>query len=118
MNYNTLDYHVSEQVLTLTLNRPEQMNSFTVEMHEELIHAFNRASDDDDVSAIIVTGAGKAFCAGMDLTREGNVFGLDETQQPTLADMQNNEYIEGVSDTGGRVNLSIYECKKTGHCGD
>jgi len=112
MNYNTLDYQVNEQVLTLTLNRPEQMNSFTVEMHEELIHAFNRASDDDDVSAIIVTGAGKAFCAGMDLTREGNVFGLDETQKPTLADMQNNEYIEGVSDTGGRVNLSIYDCKK------
>lgn len=112
MNYNTLLYQVNEQVLTLTLNRPEQMNSFTVEMHEELIHAFNRASDDDDVSAIIVTGAGKAFCAGMDLTREGNVFGLDESQTPTVADMKNNEYIEGVSDTGGRVNLSIYDCKK------
>lgn len=112
MNYNTLDYQVSDLILTLTLNRPEQMNSFTVEMANELIHAFNRASDDDDVSAIIVTGAGKAFCAGMDLTREGNVFGLDESKKPTVADMKNNDIIEGVNDTGGLVNLSIYDCKK------
>ncbi|GAA6134017.1 crotonase/enoyl-CoA hydratase family protein [Oceaniserpentilla sp. 4NH20-0058] len=112
MQYNTLDYQVNDLVLTLTLNRPEQMNSFTVEMANELIHAFNRASDDDAVSAIIVTGAGKAFCAGMDLTREGNVFGLDESKTPTVSDMKNNDIIEGVNDTGGLVNLSIYECKK------
>ena len=66
-SYSTLDWSVSDHVLTLTLNRPEQMNAFTVEMCNELIHAFDRASADDDVRAIIVTGAGKAFCAGMDL---------------------------------------------------
>ncbi len=112
MEYNTLEYKVEEQILTLSLNRPEQMNAFTVEMASELIHAFNRASEDDEVSVIVVTGKGRAFCAGMDLTREGNVFGLDERQQPSLVDMQNNELIPGVSDTGGTVNLSIYECKK------
>lgn len=112
MEYNTIDYSVNDQILTLTLNRPDQMNSFTLEMHEELVHAFNRASDDDAVSAIVVTGAGRAFCAGMDLSVEGNVFGLDEDRKPTLADMENNEEIKGVSDTGGRVTLSIFECKK------
>ncbi|MGI9287238.1 MAG: enoyl-CoA hydratase-related protein, partial [Pseudomonadales bacterium] len=49
-------------MLSLTLNRPEQLNAFTVEMANELIAAFNRASDDDGVSAIIVTGTGRAFC--------------------------------------------------------
>lgn len=112
MTYNTLDYSVKDKILTLTLNRPEQMNAFTVEMAAELVDAFNRASEDDEVGAIVVTGAGRAFCAGMDLSVGGNVFGLDETRQPTLADMENNEEIKGISDTGGRVTLSIFECKK------
>jgi len=112
MQYNTIDYQVNDLILTLTLNRPEQMNSFTVEMAKELVHAFNRASDDDDVSAIVVTGKGRAFCAGMDLTREGNVFGLDESKTPTLKDMEENYNVDGISDTGGTVNLSIYDCKK------
>jgi enoyl-CoA hydratase/carnithine racemase len=112
MQYKTIEYQVQDLILTLSLNRPEQMNSFTVDMANELIHAFNRASDDDDVSAIVVTGKGRAFCAGMDLTREGNVFGLDESQKPTLEDMKNSHRLEGVADTGGTVNLSIFECKK------
>ncbi len=112
MQYKTIDYQVNDLILTLSLNRPEQMNAFTVTMATELVHAFNRASDDDNVSAIVVTGKGRAFCAGMDLTREGNVFGLDESLSPTLADMQSGEIIPGLSDTGGTVNLSIYDCKK------
>lgn len=112
MKYTTLEYKVEDYILTLSLNRPEQMNAFTVEMASELVHAFNRASNDDEVCVIVVTGKGRAFCAGMDLAREGNVFGLDESQQPSLEDMQNNMLIPGVSDTGGTVNLSIYECKK------
>ena len=110
--YNTIKYEVSQQILTLWLSRPEVMNAYTVEMYEELIHAFNRASDDDAVSAIVVTGEGRAFCAGMDLSVEGNVFGLDETKTPTVEDMQTNPIVEGVNDTGGLVALSIYDCKK------
>jgi enoyl-CoA hydratase/carnithine racemase len=87
MHYTTLDYAVADRVLTLTLNRPERINAFTVTMADELEHAFHRASDDDAVGAIVVTGAGRAFCAGMDLAATGNVFGLDETQRPTLADL-------------------------------
>jgi enoyl-CoA hydratase/carnithine racemase len=112
MSYKTLNYDVQDKILTLSLNRPDHLNSFTLEMASELIHAFNRASDDNAVSAIVVTGTGRAFCAGMDLSVEGNVFGLDESQKPTVDDMQRQLFVEGVSDSGGQVVLSIYDCKK------
>ena len=116
MTYNTLRYEVADNILTLTLNRPEQLNSFTVAMANELIDAFNRASDDDEVRAIVVTGEGRAFCAGMDLTAAGNVFGLDENLQPTMEDMHTRlddpQMTASVRDTGGRVTLAIYDCKK------
>lgn len=113
--YHTLKWDVSERVLTLTLSRPDQLNAFTVEMAQELIDAFGRASENDGVGAIVVTGAGRAFCAGMDLSKAGNVFGLDESLQPTLQDMDRLEdpaIVNGVRDTGGRVSLAIYACKK------
>ena len=116
MTYSAILYEVVDNILTLTLNRPEQLNAFTVEMAEELIHAFNRASDDDDVRVIVVTGAGRAFCAGMDLSEVGNVFGLNEKLSPTMDDMNNRledpEIMAGVRDTGGQVTLAIYDCKK------
>jgi enoyl-CoA hydratase/carnithine racemase len=116
MSYKTLRYEVADNILTLTLDRPDALNAFTVEMAYELIDAFNRASDDDDVRAVVVTGAGKAFCAGMDLSVGGNVFGLNEELAPTMADMEQRledpEIKEGVRDTGGLVTLAIYDCKK------
>ena len=116
MTYKTLTWEVADRVLTLTLNRPDQLNAFTVEMAHELIHAFERASEDDAVGAVVVTGAGRAFCAGMDLSSSGNVFGLDESLRPTLADMRERRddpaIRDGVRDTGGRVTLAIYNCKK------
>jgi len=114
--YETLRYEVADGILTLWLNRPDSLNAFTVTMANELVDAFDRASTDDDVSAIVVTGSGRAFCAGMDLSSEGNVFGLDESQRPTLADLtdryEDPAIIEGVRDTGGRVSLSILRCTK------
>ena len=116
MDYNTLTYAVSDGILTLTLNRPDQLNSFTLEMASELVDAFHRASEDDAVGAIVVTGAGRAFCAGMDLSVDGNVFGLDESQQPTLEDVSERgdeaQILHGVRDEGGLVSLAIFECKK------
>lgn len=116
MTYNTLRYDVADNILTLTLHRPEQLNAFTVEMANELIDAFKRASNDDDVRAVVVTGEGRAFCAGMDLSVEGNVFGLNEDLQPTMEDMEQRlddpEIIDGVRDTGGLVVLAIYDCNK------
>jgi enoyl-CoA hydratase/carnithine racemase len=116
MNYETISTSIVERVLTVTLNRPESMNAFTVQMANELVDVFNRASEDDDVGCIIVTGAGKAFCAGMDLSVGGNVFGLDETINPDVAEIQqrynDDDIVNGVRDTGGRVSLAIFESKK------
>lgn len=115
-NYHTLKTEIDNRVLTLTLNRPEALNAFTVEMANELIEVFTRASTDDEVGAIVVTGAGRAFCAGMDLSVDGNVFGLDESQRPTLEDLNSRfedpDIVDGVRDTGGRVTLAIFECNK------
>lgn len=119
MNYQTIDTSVHEGILTLRLNRPERLNAFTVEMADELIDAFERASADDAVRAIVVTGAGRAFCAGMELGESGtagNVFGLDESLHPTMQDLDQRleepDIVRGVRDTGGRVVLAIFDCTK------
>ncbi|MEV0366753.1 crotonase/enoyl-CoA hydratase family protein [Nocardia fusca] len=112
----TVRYDVADAILTLTLDRPDHLNAFTVRMADELEAAFAEAAADPQVAAVVVTGSGRAFCAGMDLTRDGNVFGLDETRTPTLDDLRKRPYepeIErGVRDTGGRVALAIYQCPK------
>lgn len=113
MNYTAIRYEVSDKILTITLNRPEELNAFTIEMANELIHAFDRASLDDDVRVIVVTGEGRGFCAGMKLNEAGNVFGLNEDLRPSLAEMDNlAEAPEGLRDTGGTVTLAIYNCTK------
>ena len=114
--YQTLAATLEGRVLTLKLNRPDKLNAFTVEMANELVDFFTRVNDDDAVGAIVVAGEGRAFCAGMDLSREGNVFGLDESLEPTMRDMHERlddpVIVEGVRDTGGRVTLAIHACRK------
>jgi len=116
MTYNTLRYDVDDGLLMLRLHRPDHLNAFTVEMADELVDAYGRASADDSVQAIVVTGEGRAFCAGMDLSVGGNVFGLDESLTPTMADLRDrldDPAIErGVRDTGGRVALAMFDCLK------
>lgn len=117
IGYSTIDYGVDgEGILTLTLDRPDHLNAFTVTMAEELVDAYELASGDDEVAAVVVTGRGRAFCAGMDLSAEGNVFGLDESLRPTLEDLderlEDPEIVRGVRDTGGRVALATYRCTK------
>lgn len=116
MDYQTLKYDIDDGLLLLTLNRPDQLNAFTVQMADELVAAYERASLDDAVRVIVVTGAGKAFCAGMDLSTGGNVFGLDESQAPTLQDvrerLEDRAIHRGVRDTGGRVALAMFACRK------
>ncbi len=74
MNFETLDYQVADEILTLTLNRPAQLNAFNAAMMHELIAAFDAADADDGVRAIVVTGAGRAFCAGADLSAGAKTF--------------------------------------------
>lgn len=103
-------------VATLTLHRPEALNAFTVTMAAELERFFRAAATDDAIRAVVVTGSGRAFCAGMDLSAEGNVFGLDEGAAPTPDDLRDHlteePFQSGVRDTGGKVTLAIHECPK------
>jgi len=115
--YSTIRTELDDGILRLTLNRPDRLNAFTVTMCEELIDAYGRASRDDDVRAIVVTGEGRAFCAGMDLSVDGNVFGLDETlAAPTRDALREGRddpaLLHGVRDTGGRVALAMLDCLK------
>ena len=117
--FSTLAWSLDgEGVLTLTLNRPDRLNAFTVTMANELVAAFGWASGDDVVRAVVVTGAGRAFCAGMDLGGDGqvNVFGLNESLQPTMDDLDQRfddpAVVSGLRDTGGRVTLAIFDCLK------
>ncbi|MGW5973484.1 crotonase/enoyl-CoA hydratase family protein [Streptomyces sp. NPDC055186] len=113
--FRTLSTDLDDGVLTVTLDRPDRLNAFTVEMADELVALFTGVNARDEVRAVVVTGAGRAFCAGMELASQGNVFGLDESQRPTLSDLDDLDdprILRGVRDTGGRVVLAIFECRK------
>ncbi|WP_028659661.1 crotonase/enoyl-CoA hydratase family protein [Nocardioides insulae] len=121
MTYQTLSVSVDEDgIATLTLDRPDSLNAFDLVMAGELLDFFSERAYAEEIKAIVVTGAGRAFCAGMDLGSEGNVFGLDESLSPTpeelrahLADPdQHPEYADGVRDTGGKVTLAIHALPK------
>jgi enoyl-CoA hydratase/carnithine racemase len=116
MIYRSILYQIDQAILTLSLHRPERLNAFTPEMANELMHAFARAGEDDDIAAIVVTGTGRAFCAGMDLGGDGNVFGLDESQAPAIDDMHERlsdpAILQGVRDLGGRLTLAMFDCNK------
>jgi enoyl-CoA hydratase/carnithine racemase len=95
-------YAIDDGVLTITLNRPDRLNAFTATMGRELIDAFDQADADDDVRAVIVTGAGRGFCAGADLGRGGGTFDWRSLQEGD----------ETPRDTGGTVSLRIFESVK------
>lgn len=116
-DFETLRWSLDEDgVGTLTLHRPDRLNAFDLTMAGELERFFREDAWDDAVRAVVVTGAGRAFCAGMDLDAAGNVFGLDEGLRPSVADFRASydepPYDEGVRDTGGKVTLAIHALPK------
>lgn len=93
---------VADGAMTITLNRPERLNAWTAQMGAEMMAAFDAADADDDVRAVIVTGAGRGFCAGSDLQAGGESF-----------DYRGREPQGAVHrDSGGRLTLRVFDCKK------
>jgi enoyl-CoA hydratase/carnithine racemase len=105
MEYTQIIYEVDDNVATITLNRPDKLNAFTGTMMYELIDAFNQVDADDDVRAVIVTGAGRGFCAGADLSTSGG-----ETFSSGGSDIQTNAGVP--RDGGGMFSLRIFDCTK------
>lgn len=113
MRYETLMYDVADRVATITLNRPDKLNAFTWKMMEEMIDAFDRVDADDAVRAVIVTGAGRAFCAGADLEAGAAAFDVDGmADSPKRADGTFDYSKDSARDGGGRVTLRIFRCLK------
>jgi enoyl-CoA hydratase/carnithine racemase len=102
MEFEEIRYEVADGVLLITLDRPDRLNAFTGTMGRELIAAFDRADADDDVRAVIVTGAGRGFCAGADLGGGGQTFDSSEFRDDG----------EVPRDLGGEVSLRIYASTK------
>jgi enoyl-CoA hydratase/carnithine racemase len=104
-DYEELLYDVDGPVLTITLNRPDKLNAFTFTMMNELLDAFDRADADDDVRAVIVTGAGRGFCAGADLAAGDGTFDYRDSSGRRAR-------LEDARDGGGLVALRVFESKK------
>lgn len=103
-DFTQIRYEVSDAVATITLARPEKMNAFTGVMMRELLDVFNLVDADDAVRAVIVTGDGKAFCAGADLSGGAKTFDDGDWSSP------NDDRVR--RDGGGQVTLRIFDCKK------
>ncbi len=117
MSYTEIAYDVADNIATLTLHRPDKLNAFTGVMMAEMIDAFDKADADDAVRVVIVTGAGRAFCAGADLSAGAKTFDYAaRSDRPEKAGAETNGEVdwssEAVRDGGGRLTLRIFESKK------
>ena len=100
MDYEAIIYEVEDNILTITLNRPERLNAFNGQMSSEIHNALDRADADDNVKAIIFTGAGRGFCAGADLSSGSETFDYESDGR-------------GIHpDGGGVLTLRLFECLK------
>jgi enoyl-CoA hydratase/carnithine racemase len=105
-SFETLQYAVDDGIATITLHRPDKLNALDATMVRELIAVFDVTDADDAVRAVIVTGSGRAFCAGADLSGGANTFKLDEQAW-------SDEVVNGVHrDGGGRITLRIFDSLK------
>ncbi len=108
--FETAKLEIADGVATLTLNRPERMNAFNEGMVRDMVAAFDITDANDDVRAVIVTGAGRAFCAGADLASAGDTFNYEKRLKARGVDDPFDE--ARIRDGGGIVGLRIYESLK------
>jgi enoyl-CoA hydratase/carnithine racemase len=104
VEYEQIVYDVAGGVATITLDRPDALNAFTGQMMVEMIDALDRIDGDDDVRAVIVTGRGRGFCAGADLSAGGDTFDAERRGEEVGVGLRR--------DGGGRVTLRIFDCTK------
>jgi enoyl-CoA hydratase/carnithine racemase len=102
--FETLIYAVDKGVATITLNRPDRLNAFTAQMMFDMISAFDATDADDEVGAVIVTGAGRGFCAGADLAGGAQTFDPERRQSGASTGVPR--------DGGGRLTLRIFDSLK------
>jgi enoyl-CoA hydratase/carnithine racemase len=116
MPYETLLTDLSENIFTITINRPDKLNALNTVMIREFIDAIDTADNDDAARAIIVTGAGRAFCAGADLSMGGGTFDRearrDRPPVPNGPDGQPDLSHDSARDGGGRMTLRVFDCRK------
>lgn len=105
MDFHEILYEVKDGIATVTLHRPDKMNAVTPSMRKELIQAFHEADGDDAVRVVVVTGMGKAFCAGADLSSGGSTF--DQSRR-----LGREVPISEHRDGGGQIALAIFRCRK------
>ena len=104
MNYEEIKYEVADRIATITLHRPEKLNAFTARMGRELIDVLEQVDRDDAVRVAVVTGSGRAFCAGADLSSGGDTF--------DYSGPRHQGQLEEHRDGGGLVTLRMFDCKK------
>ncbi|HUZ12436.1 MAG TPA: crotonase/enoyl-CoA hydratase family protein [Caulobacteraceae bacterium] len=108
-SFETILIDVQEGIATVTLNRPERLNAFTTQMMSDLIAAFDITDADDAVKAVIVTGAGRGFCAGADLSAGADTFNRDARREPAREEGRVGDIVR---DGGGRLTLRIFDSLK------
>jgi enoyl-CoA hydratase/carnithine racemase len=108
--FETITLEIADKVAVLTLNRPDRMNAFTGQMMVDVCAAFDHTDANDDVGAVIVTGAGRAFCAGADLSEGAKTFDYDNrTDRPEKGEAGT---MDRLRDGGGRMTLRMFESLK------
>lgn len=108
VSFETVRLEIEDRIATLVLNRPDRMNAFTGQMMRDMIAVFDITDADDEIGAVIVTGAGRAFCAGADLGGGGDTFDYERSSARELS----ADELERIRDGGGLLTLRIFKSLK------
>jgi enoyl-CoA hydratase/carnithine racemase len=108
MEHTTIDTELRDRILTITLDRPDRLNAFTVPMQRELVDAIDRVDADPEVRAVVITGRGRGFCAGADLESGGDTFDIAAGSPATGSNGPGRVH----RDEGGLLTLRLYSCTK------